>query len=495
MRVASILCSDLTTARQQITKALLYCDLIELRLDFLSTLNIPAIKELRSEMQRPVIFTLRKKSQGGHCELAEQERLANIQQLAMLLPDYIDLEFDVPLDFVQQLRVDYPGIKLIRSYHDFSATPVNLDDLFNAIYDPLFDVIKLATFANNLCDSLRLLIFISQASQKHKLAAMAMGEYGQVTRILAPMLGSILTYGSVEENGRAAPGQLTLQELTDIYRVQNLNRDTQIYALLGYPVVQSPGHLFHNKVFQQLQKNAVYVKLKLAPENLAEAMTLLRQLPFAGFSVTIPHKETIVNYVDELSKEANIIQTTNTIKRVGEKYHGFNTDGVAGADVLAKKIALSGTQVLILGAGGSAKALAYALQERGAGVTLCNRTLTRAQAFIGQYGGRAIDFTALFAMSSLPYAVIINTLPADAFSEQCADWQLPSVTHDNAIAMDIVLKPLITPFLQKAESAGYHCISGDALFLGQALCQLQIWFDVPPAGGVFLHLPKSESGR
>lgn len=476
MRIASIICEDLTLSRLQIAKALPFCDGIELRLDYLKEIDILEIEKLRHEIACPVIFTLRKKSQGGKCDLPERERLLIVQQLAFLLPDYIDLEFDTPPEFLAMLKEDYPSIQLIGSYHDFTQTPDNLEGLFQALYNPAFAIFKLATYANNLCDTLRLLIFLQNTSQRYRIIGMAMGEYGQASRILAPVVGSLMTYGCVDEVSSAAPGQLTLSEMTDIYRVHLLNRKTTIYALLGATIVQSPGHLFHNRAFKKLGKNAVYVKLKLAPEMLAEAMLLFRQLPFFGFSVTIPHKETVVEFLDEVFDNAKVIHAVNTVKKEGEKYLGFNTDGVASVDVLSEKINIKDKEILILGAGGSAKAIAHALLTNGAKVTLCNRTLQRAKTFTEQYGGEAIDFSALFALQQLPYTIIINTLPADAFTEQCGDWKIPLTTDSKNIAMDIVLKPLDTLFLQRASAVGYFCITGDALFKGQAERQLRIWF-------------------
>lgn len=476
MRVASILCENLSTAKTQIAQALPFCDVLELRLDYLKTIEKAEIETLRREITLPVIFTLRTVAQGGLCDLPDADRLRTIQMLATLSPDYFDLEFDTDSDFIRELKKNHPAIQIIGSYHDFKETPENLEQLFQAIQKPHFNILKIATFANSLCDTLRLLIFLQHISRFYRVIGMAMGEYGQASRILAPIVGSMMTYGSVDEVHAAAPGQLTLQEMTEIYRVHLLNRETKIYALLGFPVIQSPGHLFHNAAFAKRHRNAVYVKLKLAPEELSDSISLLRQLPFYGFSVTIPHKETVVALLNEVDDDAKAMHAVNTIKRQDDKYLGFNTDGVAGVEVLENKIVLENKRILILGAGGSASALGYALTKRGAKITLCNRTLSRAQTLAKMYHADAIDFEQLLALDELDYDVILNTLPADAFAAQCTNWQIPRASHSKAIAMDIVLKPLDTLFLQRAGAAGYDCIAGDALYEAQALRQLGIWF-------------------
>ncbi len=488
MRIASIIANNPVSARIQISKAQPVADAIELRLDYWPTIDLQALQTLRSEIALPVMFTLRKRSQGGNYAEDEQHRLALINQLATLEPDYLDLEYDVSSDFINALHTRYPQIQLIRSYHDFTQTPNDLEALFKLVFHPAVAIFKIATYAHNICDTLRLLIFLRKISQQHRVIGMAMGEYGQASRILAPIVGSEFTYGSIDTETTAAPGQLTLEELTDIYHVQQLNRNTAIFALLGDPIAQSRGHLLHNQAFARLNKNAVYVKLKVGEAILQQAMQLLRQLPFAGFSVTMPHKEAILPSVDELAEDAKAMGAINTIKRQENRYYGFNTDSQAGAVLLKNKLGtLQGQKILILGAGGSAKAIAYALLTAGSEVTLCNRTLQRAQAFNREHGGDCLSFAALFALTDFPYTGIVNTLPATAFAEQCESWVIPHAKGlKPQVALDIVYsfskdlnQPAITPFLQKADERGWECISGDKFFNEQAQQQLQIWFTEP----------------
>jgi 3-dehydroquinate dehydratase/shikimate dehydrogenase len=477
MRVASILCENAESAKIKISEVLPFADVIELRLDSFKKLDLLTIQKLRHAISLPVIFTLRKKSQGGFCELPEVERLVLIQQLAKFEPDYFDLEFDTPIEFIQSLKSSHSNIQIIGSYHDFVQTPDNLEQLLASLDQPYFDIFKIATFANNLCDTLRLLLLLKKVSSTRPIIGMAMGEYGQTSRILAPIVGSLMTYGSVDEASATAPGQITLQEMTEVYRVHLLNNHTKIHALLGYPIVQSSGHLFHNQAFAQKNRNAVYVRLKTAPEYLGEAIALLKQLPFANFSVTMPHKETVMSYLDDIEAAATAMGAVNTIKVQQGKYIGFNTDGPASVDVLAEKVDLTNAKILILGAGGAAKAIAYALSAQGARITICNRTLERAQTLAQKCAGDTVNFSQLLALKQISYDVIINTLPAAAFAEQCAHWEMPKIGPLPPIAMEIVQKPAQTLFLQQAQQAGYICISGDALYKAQALRQSKIWFD------------------
>jgi 3-dehydroquinate dehydratase/shikimate dehydrogenase len=479
MRVASILCKEISIAKMQIQAALPVCDVVELRLDYLEKIDISDVKTLHDASSVPVIFTLRTRSQGGQCNLPESARLRLITQLAALHPDYLDLEYDTSDEYILAFKKNFPTIQLIGSYHDFEKTPDDLEGLFLRLHKPYFDIFKMATTAHSLCDTLRLLIFLKKISQHHRVIGMAMGEQGQVSRIVAPIVGSLMTYGCVDADAIAAPGQLTLQEMTDTYHVQSLDQQTIICALLGDPVSQSAGHVFHNQRFLEKRINAVYVKLKIPPELLSEVILLMKQLPFKNFSVTIPHKETVMLYLDKIEAEAKAMGAVNTIAVREGQYAGFNTDGMASVDVLSKKMALHHKKILILGAGGSARAIAYALMRQGAETTLCNRTLSRAQAVVKAQGGHghAIDFSQLYLLETFPYTVILNTLPQEAFAEQCRDWVMPRAGDAEKIAMDIVLKPQDTLFLERAARAGYLCIAGDALYQAQALRQLKIWFD------------------
>ncbi|MBS0349591.1 MAG: type I 3-dehydroquinate dehydratase [Proteobacteria bacterium] len=476
LRIASILADNAASADQQIQWVLTQADVIELRLDLWRNLELETIIDLRKRLTLPVIFTLRSKNQGGYCELPENERLSWLEKLAELHPEYLDVEYDISKDWLNSLRSRFPKITIIGSFHDFTGVPENLQQTLTMVADPAFNILKIVVFAHHLDQALRFMIFTRTVQLDCPLIAFAMGESGQISRILAPIIGSLATYGCIDAEHQTAPGQLTLSELNDVYHVAQLNRHTHIYALLGDPVTQSPGHKFHNRMFLELGKNAVYVKCRVPPERLAATVTLMKQLPFFGFSVTIPHKETIVAYLDRLIGDAEQIKIVNTIKVEDQAYIGYNTDAVGAVSVLEEYGPLENKRCLILGAGGSAKALAFAILCKNAEVTLCNRTFVRAQLFIEKFGGKAIDFETLFASSDFPYDIVINTLPKDAYEAQCGNWQIPATA--SGIAMEIVLKPLETLFVKTTKIAGWHGITGDKLFAAQAIRQLKIWFDL-----------------
>ncbi len=475
MRVASIIANNYVTAQQQIAEAVPYADVIELRLDYWSSLEISEVKELRDSLTLPVLFTLRTKSQGGHCTLEESQRLLLLEQLASLLPDYMDLEFDVPVEFALALREEFPQIQLIRSYHDFTQTPNNLEALLQKLYHPAFHFIKIAVFAHTILDTLRLLLFIQQNSQKYSLIGIAMGEYGEASRILAPILGSRFTYGSINTEQAAAPGQLSLAELTNTYRVQLLNRSTAIYALLGDPVASSRGPIWHNAYFASHDKNAVYIRLRIPPADLAAAVGYLRQLPFFGFSLTMPLKEDICPHLDQIDEADKAIGAINSIVVTDGKWLGFNTDGKGAIAAIAQQTSVANKTVVILGAGGSAKAIAFEAAKQGAKLIVLNRTPEKAEQLARWLKARGGGFDQRDGLLTEGYDVLINTLPP-AVNNRVEDFPLQA-THflPGAVVMDIVYNQGDTAFLKLAKLAGCRIVDGNEMFVQQALLQQQRW--------------------
>lgn len=450
-------------------------DGIELRLDYSPTLDISSLKTLRQDLHIPLIFTLRETSQGGFYHANQAYDTDTILELASLNPDYIDLSYDVPLSLLGALQTQYPNIKLICSYHDFKQTPVDLITLLKSLEHPAFYAYKIASYANNTCDALRMLLFVKTLSSKLRLTGLCMGDYGQCTRILSPVVGSFMTYACLDEKTTTAPGQLTLDTLLSTYHVSTLNTKTKIYALLGDPVSISVGHILHNKAIMSLQDNAVYVKLQVTPTHLPSVLTLCRDLPFFGFSITMPLKEILVSCLDAIHPFALAIQAINTVTRHQDAFIGCNTDGAGALDALAQHLVLEQQVIVILGSGGAARAIAYEALQRKAKVIILGRTLHKAMALsetLGCEGG------ALNTLGNLRYSVLINTLPLHAYTEEkIAEILKSGQLTSQVVAMDIVYQPILTPFLKYAQTMGCRCVFGYEMYINQALLQIKLWFN------------------
>ncbi|MBA3238947.1 MAG: shikimate dehydrogenase [Parachlamydiaceae bacterium] len=454
-------------AFSQIAQAIPYADLIELRIDLFEEIELNGLKELCKESKIPMIFTLRSALQGGKYVDTETQHLNDLRNLATLKPCYLDLESHVPPAFVAEIAASHPEIKLILSHHDFTGTPSNLDELYEDMKKISVWGYKIAVTAGCSLDGLRFLSWAKNA--KGNLIAISMGPHGQISRILAPVIGSPITYASLEDEQQTAPGQLSAKVLIHRYRYRTLTPQTALYGLIGDPVEQSISDQTHNAVFQHIGIDTVYIKIQVKGEDLKAWLELAKKLSFKGFSVTMPLKEVVLPYLDEVIPQARAIGAVNTLFLKDEKWIGSNTDSIGALNAIEKKISVKGKRLVILGAGGAAKAIAYEGARRGAFITIINRDVTRAQQIGKSVNGKAKGLDKMSECRDEGYDILINCTPA----------AMPIESEDilpNAIVMDIKTKPKETVFLQCAKTRGCEVIYGYEMFVEQALGQFDLWF-------------------
>ena len=403
--------------------------------------------KLMSSSPLPILFTLRKQSHGGEFTGGEENRLHLITELLKLEPAFLDLEHDTPLPVLGKT-------KLILSYHNFEETP-NLEAVLAKMQNKEAYAYKIACRAHSSLDALRMTLFVRE--QKSRLIGICMGKEGVLSRILAPVVQSSMSFATTAENREH---QLTLGAY-DTYRYSQLNPETKIYALLGNPVEKSPSHHTHNALFGMLKQNAVYVKIPLGSEELAPFFSRMRSLPFHGFSVTMPHKQTVIPLLDTLTPRAKAAGAVNTIRVLDGQLQGDNTDGIAAVELLEEHGTLKEKKILLLGAGGAARAIAVAANGKGAQIFIHNRTFAHAQDLARSFG--------LLAQETIPddYDILINTTPVTAIP---LDKILPG-----RLVMDIVFGE--TELLQAAQARGCPTISGKELFIHQAAHQFAFWFE------------------
>lgn len=446
----------------------------ELRLDTWEILNFEAVAKLRARFSQYFIFTLRRFDQGGFYLGSEVERLTDILRLCACGPDCLDLEYDVDAEFVVHLAQNYPDIQLMASFHDFDKTPDDLDLVLARMQAPYFAFYKIAGFARSSVDALRMLVFVRQ----HKnVTGLCMGELGECTRILGLVVGNVFDYACVVDEFANAPGQLSLQTLLETFHYQHLNQDTKIYAVLGDPVNKSSGIFVHNQTIRFLDVNAVYVRLCVKLQELALVISLCRQLPFLGCSVTMPLKEMIIPLLDEVDPNASQIKAVNTVVVRDGRWCGFNTDGIGAVRALARFMPLAQQKIVILGAGGAARAITFMALQAGAQVSILNRTLARAEALAKELGCEAFGLDKIKDLKTMAYTTIVNTLPL-SMTDDGAMQKLIGVGDfiPGTLAMDIIAKPISTEFLKIAQSAVCQCVFGYEMYIGQALKQIEYWF-------------------
>ncbi|NGX61107.1 MAG: Shikimate dehydrogenase (NADP(+)) [Chlamydiae bacterium] len=436
--------SSLEEAASQVEEAASIASLLEFRLDLFTDHDTERIKKIRANHR--VIFTLR----GGSQE--------EIRKFASLEPDYFDLESDLPENFLEELSRDFPQVKQIISYHNFSETPADLEGLFQGMKRRSASLYKIACQANSILDSLRMLDFV----EKHRpILGMCMGEKGEVTRILGLLKGAPWIYVALDSFRKSAPGQLTIQ---DLKRFSPLTPETDIYGLIGSPISQSISHITHNKTMRDLQIPGVYVKMEILPNELSEFFSWARRSGLRGLSVTMPLKEAILPYLDEIHPDAKKIGAVNTLLFQEGKIYGWNTDGIGALDAIEAKQKVAGKRFMVLGAGGAARAIVFEAKRRGALVEVYNRTKERALQLAHEFAvvGRELD---AFPSEG---EIVINTTP-DPLPI------LPEKIPPNSLVMDIKTLPKMTRFLEEAESRGCTLVFGYEMFVNQAVLQYIHW--------------------
>lgn len=440
-------------------------DVLELRLDYMEK---PDIERLLERKPKPLIATNRPRREGGRFEGPENKRIALLEKAIDLGVEYVDIEHDSVGDFVEKA-----GAKIIVSYHNFKETPNNLKEIHSRLASTGAHIVKIATFARDITDNLRVLRLLEEASTL--TAALCMGELGQISRILAPSFGSFFTFASLDTGKESAPGQLTARELLDVYHIFKVNKDTHIYGLIGNPVGHSLSPLLHNTVFRKEGLNALYLPFQV--QDLPTFIKEFKYLDVQGYSVTIPHKEAIINLLDGLDPLARDIGAVNTIVNQQGRLIGYNTDSTASVRVLEEGLAekgsyLQGKKVTIVGAGGAARAAAFGLREKGAEITIVNRTEGRAENLARDLGCRYSRFKDL---RNLETEVLINCTSVGMYPKVEEIPVSTEVLRPGMWVFDVVYNPPETRLLREARERGCHVLSGLKMFIYQAAEQFELW--------------------
>lgn len=486
-----IVASNLDDAVKDMAEASRFADIIELRLDYMKR---PDLKSLLERRTKPVIVTNRPVREGGKFEGNEDDRLSLLKLAIQLQADFVDVEHDS----IQRLRdaaaLITPASKtrLIVSYHHFQETPGNITEIYQKLSKSGADIIKIVTSATTIVDNITIYRLLQQA--KMPLISFCMGEYGTISRILYKIFGSYVTFASLQKGKESAPGQVNIHDLLNVYRVKSQDKQTAIYGLIGNPVSHSIGPYMHNALFKELGLNAVYVPFKV--DRVADFIKEFKVLDTRGYSVTIPHKESVMSCLDAIDPMAKKIGAANTVVNKDGRLMGYNTDCEAAMKALEYAIEgashgssqskttttystlLKGKTVAILGAGGAARAIAFGLKHRGAMVTILNRNYERAQMLAGDVGclsGKPEDF------QPLQTDIIINATPVGMFPAVDDTPIARNKLKPGMVVFDTIYNPLETRLLKEAREQGCTVVGGLPMFTRQAAEQFKLWTGQTPS--------------
>ncbi len=248
---------------------------------------------------------------------------------------------------------------------------------------------------------------------------------------------------------------------------------TKLYGILGNPVSHSLSPVMHNAAFAATGIDGVYLPFPVP--DIINAVTGIRALGIQGASVTIPHKEQVMALLDTIDPVAQKIGAVNTIVRNGDTLAGFNTDWLGATSALERKITLPGRKVVILGAGGSARAIGFGLMEKGADFLLVSRTESRGRALADELNCRWMPLTETEAISG---DILINATSVGMVPKIESSPVPDSVLAQFQVVMDIVYAPLKTRLLMAAEKAGCESINGLEMLLYQGVAQFGMWTGV-----------------
>jgi 3-dehydroquinate dehydratase/shikimate dehydrogenase len=255
-----------------------------------------------------------------------------------------------------------------------------------------------------------------------------------------------------------------------LYRADRLTRKTRVYGVIGDPISHSLSPLMQNTGFQARKMDAVF--LPFLVRDLRDFLSSIGPLGIAGFAITLPHKQSILRHLDDCDPLAEAIGAVNTVVvRGGGKLYGYNTDYVGVLRALENRMALRGSRVLILGAGGAARAVAFALAQAGASICVCARRIAKAKELARAVGGIAIEraevkrefFDAIVNATPVGMHALAGQSPLEAGELNCR------------LVFDTIYRPRQTKLLQLAARRGIETVSGVEMFMAQGTAQFEIW--------------------
>jgi len=449
---------------------------LEFRLDYLANplAGFPKLKHfLDLHPEATVIATCRRAVNGGKFKGSATAQLEVLTKAATTGFQLVDIELQTAEILKQQQLIDLKDrVGVILSFHDFKTTK-KLEETFTELKRYPADFYKLVSTATTLYDNVQMMKFLQAHSAQYEMVALCMGEQGIISRVLGVRAGSIFTFGAATRGEETAPGQVTARELRDTYRIEMVDAATQVYGVAGDPVAHSLSPVMMNTAFRRETVNAVYLALHAkTPKDL---LACVNDIPIRGLSITMPYKQEIIAALSNSDALTRQIGACNTLVRSQDgKLYGFNTD-VAGIIVpLEQRLTLQGAKVLIVGAGGAARAAAFGLKNKGAEVFIANRTPENAQALARQSKSK---YMKRADVGKSTFDVIINATPVGMGNGKQSP--LEDKELNTRYLFDLVYSPAETKLIKMAQAKNIQVISGLEMFVQQGARQFEIWTGKP----------------
>lgn len=443
--------------------------LVELRIDLLDEFELPEAHLFPDRIAVPVILTCRRVSDGGRCDLPERQRLNLLKRVAAGNFSYVDIEDDVKKsDFENDLHAR--GVKIIRSFHDCEGMPADIYSRLSRMAAK-GDIPKIAVTPKTFMDVIALFRIEQELSEVPEKIVIGMGAMGVPTRILYKRTGSFLTFCSDGRSLSGAPGHLTPKVMSELYRADQVDKQTHIYGVIGNPVMHTASPMIHNPGFHAIRFNAIYVPFLV--DSVRSFFKLAESMRIYGFSVTIPHKQDVLPYLGRITREVKQIGSCNTVVRIQNMWKGINTDyygflAPIQHDMEQGKIHTA----LVIGAGGASRAVVWALHNHNVKVVIVNRNIEKAKALADETMGSYDFLSNVSAYQGLVDLVVQTTsvgMEPDVDGDPAPDFRFTG----KEIVYDLVYKPHETKFLARAKAAGCNVQYGMDMLVQQGKLQFE----------------------
>ena len=508
-----MICVPITAGKKKealhaIERSCQIADFIELRMDLIGGGRLTElISTARNSFSLiKIIVTCRKKEEatpaGGSASMGIKgagkktidRKIALLKEAIELGADFVDIELTEGRAAIKELQTfcaKHGGkTKIIISYHNLKKTPAltKLKEIFHQCAKVKPAVVKIVTLANTAEDNLVTLSLIPYA-RKHspEIISLCMGDKGRVSRAIAPLLGNYLSFVTMEPEGKSAPGQFTVYEMKQINElfkgertspsapVLSIRTPPQNYILLGDPVRQSLSPLMHNAALKEMGIEGNYSAFCV--HDLVGAIQGMRAMNIRGASVTIPFKVAVMEYLDDVDNDALKIGAVNTIINSKGRLTGYNTDWLGLILTLQEAMPIKGKTIVIIGAGGTARAAAYGIMKEGGFPIIANRTPEKGKILSGTLN---CPFYSIAEIGKIKADCLINTTPVGMYPHKDKSPVKALALGGYKYGMDVIYNPLKTKLLKDAEKQGCHIFSGLDMFVHQGAEQIRLWMGVEP---------------
>ncbi len=465
-----------------------FIDLVELRADFLDQDERLRIREFPSMIDVPAILTIRRKVDGGQYVEGESTRtMLYARGLAFAQEDpkknfaYVDFEEDFHIPSLEDAAQAF-GTRIIRSYHNMTDPVKDIEAKIAELRQNSNEIPKIAFMPHRLSDVTKVFCEASKWKNSEQIIC-AMGPLGLPTRVLAGKINSYLTYTSPAEllANLLEIGHIDPFTLENVYHFSSINEQTKIFGITGYPLKITSSPELQNRMFKDHGLNAVYIPFK--SEAIEDALEFAEKLDIQGFSVTIPHKETVIPIIRKIDPKAESIGACNTVVREDGEWKGYNTDAIGFEKALLEFTGykdLRGKKVSIIGAGGASRAIAYIIKELGAEACVFNRTLAKARLIAEKYGFEyaTLGPENLERLNKYSDIIVQTTSKGMGSNEPSNQENDPIWFYDfsgKEFVYDVIYSPEVTPVMARADASGCSVCNGASMLLYQGIAQFELY--------------------